>query len=245
MSIQPLLALKKFYWSIVLACAFIVIAYIANFFSPDAVGFSNDPDDWGVFGDYIGGTIGTFFAFAAFVAVLVTVAIQREQLDHARKQASLDELQRFLSNTAMRIDEMLHRELSVGQVLLLQRFANVTQRVTLLSLIASVGSVKAGMLDEGQVDHSAFQSAIEDIKAELPLLATDLEFLSICMRTYAHRGGDDDIVKLYRLRYNHVVGWLHIGGLSLNENIVSQFPVDEFVDQAKRLRKAKSAAAGA
>jgi hypothetical protein len=236
-------ALKKFYWAAIVAATLMIAAYIANF-AFETLRFSGDPDDWGVFGDYIGGTLGTFFGFAAFVGVLVTIAIQRQQLEHARKQAYLDELQRFLSDTAARIDVMLNREVEVGQVRLLQRFANANRRVTLHSLIASVGNVKAGMLDTQQVDQSALQAAIEDITTELPVLLAELEFIAVCMRTYCGRGGDSDIVKLYRLRYNHLVGWLYIADLSRNEAVMSQFPISEFVEQMKRVSGARQKAAG-
>lgn len=41
---------------------------------------SNDHNIWGQFGDYIGGVLGTVFAFLAFVALLMTLRIQSKEL---------------------------------------------------------------------------------------------------------------------------------------------------------------------
>jgi hypothetical protein len=40
-------------------------------------------EDWGLFGDYLGGTLGTFFAFAAFLSVVLTMTLQWRQLRHS------------------------------------------------------------------------------------------------------------------------------------------------------------------
>jgi hypothetical protein len=229
-------ALWKASVAVILFSTIMVTAYMVTF-ATEKPRLSKNPSDWGVFGDYVGGTLGAFFGFAAFVGVLVTIAIQRQQLDHARKQAYLDELQRLLSSAAERISETLNREIEVGHMLSLQRSKKIDRRVTLFSMIAGVGYVGAEMLAAKDVDQAALKAAIEDIGTELPLLATDLEYLAICMRTYQHRGGDSDIVNLYRLRYHHVVGWLRLGNFALSDTIVSQFPIQEFVQQMKTVRR--------
>jgi len=228
-------SLKRLCIAIAIGSVLVVAAYILKF-SNAQLQLSGSPADWGVFGDYLGGTLGTFFGFAAFIGVLVTIAIQREQLNQARKQAYFDELQRFLSNAAERVDAMLDRELKLGPTSPLQSFANAGRRVTLLSLIASVGYVKAGALDKKKLNEGTLEAAIDVVSTEVPPLATDLEYMAVCMQIYQQRGGDSDIVKLYRLRYSGVVGWLYIAGLLRNEAVNSQFPVQDFVEQMTKLR---------
>ena len=70
--------LRKFYVGVVLGSGLMVAAYVVNF-SAKSFQFSSHPGDWGVFGDYIGGTLGTVFGFAAFIGVLVTIATLRVQ----------------------------------------------------------------------------------------------------------------------------------------------------------------------
>jgi hypothetical protein len=41
---------------------------------------SDSPGVWGLFGDYIGGVLGTVFSFLAFVALLMTLRIQSKEL---------------------------------------------------------------------------------------------------------------------------------------------------------------------
>lgn len=66
--------------------------YIINFapFIPNSIkgllgGLSDNRGDWGTFGDYVGGTLNPLFGFFGFITLLVTVALQRNQLDEQRK----------------------------------------------------------------------------------------------------------------------------------------------------------------
>lgn len=62
---------------------FVVIAfYVFNF----SVGLSPKPDVWGQFGDYIGGTLNPILSFLALISLLVTLWVQSQSLDTARKQ---------------------------------------------------------------------------------------------------------------------------------------------------------------
>lgn len=79
--------------------------YILNFspFIPDAIkgllrGFSDNRGDWGTFGDYVGGTLNPLFGFFGFIALLVTLSLQRQQLDEQRKDMEEQRKEIALSN---------------------------------------------------------------------------------------------------------------------------------------------------
>jgi hypothetical protein len=65
------------------AIAFFLILYFAHFsrFSDE---LSSDPQHWGLFGDYLGGTLGTVFSFLAFIGLFLTIRLQRNQLRQAQ-----------------------------------------------------------------------------------------------------------------------------------------------------------------
>lgn len=46
---------------------------------------SNDPADWGTFGDFLGGTLNPIFGLLGFMALIRTLSLQRQQLDDQRQ----------------------------------------------------------------------------------------------------------------------------------------------------------------
>lgn len=68
---------------------------------------SSDKQDWGTFGDYLGGVLNPFFSYLAFLGVLFTVILQARQLDTMRQQAGHEEMQRVQASVSQRIDAML------------------------------------------------------------------------------------------------------------------------------------------
>lgn len=47
---------------------------------------SADQATWGTFGDYVGGTINSIFAFLSFIALLITIYLQSNALEETRKE---------------------------------------------------------------------------------------------------------------------------------------------------------------
>jgi len=84
-------------WLIVifaLACLAAIIVYGAYFvrFSPGS-SFSTVNGDWGTFGDFIGGTLNPIFSFLGLIALLLTIIIQNNGLELARKELELTRLE--------------------------------------------------------------------------------------------------------------------------------------------------------
>lgn len=46
---------------------------------------SNDPADWGTFGDFLGGTLNPIFGLLGFLVLIRTMSLQRQQLDNQRQ----------------------------------------------------------------------------------------------------------------------------------------------------------------
>lgn len=69
---------------IVVSCLLVVVGvYLVKFGGRP---FSNSPADWGVFGDYIGGTLNSLFSFFSFLALLYTIHLQQKELALTRAE---------------------------------------------------------------------------------------------------------------------------------------------------------------
>lgn len=89
--------LKKdyfFYLGILGICLFLIMLFIyAIHFSsltPEWLQYyfsnaSNDPADWGTFGDFLGGTLNPIFGLLGFLVLIRTLSLQRQQLDDQRQ----------------------------------------------------------------------------------------------------------------------------------------------------------------
>lgn len=71
----------------VIAVVVIIVlgVYLFNFF-PQSGGVSKQVEDWGQFGDYIGGVLNPFMAFGAFYWLTRSVSIQRQELEATRDE---------------------------------------------------------------------------------------------------------------------------------------------------------------
>lgn len=71
--------------AIILICvagSFIYKTFNTNFF--------DDPEHWGVFGDYVGGTLNPILGFFSFMLLLLSLYQQRKQLDKTEEQLELN-----------------------------------------------------------------------------------------------------------------------------------------------------------
>lgn len=67
---------------LIIVSLFLYKTYNTNFF--------NDPENWGVFGDYVGGTLNPILAFLSFMLLLLNLYLQRKQLDKTEEQLELN-----------------------------------------------------------------------------------------------------------------------------------------------------------
>jgi len=79
--------LDKIIGMVVLISGVSVLFYILNFSKNE---ISSDPADWGVFGDYLGGTINPILGFFSFMLLLLNLHLQRKQLDKTEEQLDLN-----------------------------------------------------------------------------------------------------------------------------------------------------------
>jgi hypothetical protein len=93
-------------------------------------GLSARPEDWGVFGDYLGGVLNPILAFATFMVVLVSLYENRAQAADERRARGLDTVVSVFTGLLDRIAEVV-RDLRYERT-----------RVTPVGLAAATASVE-------------------------------------------------------------------------------------------------------
>jgi hypothetical protein len=211
----------------------VLALYLYKFGSLSDPTLSSEMSEWGQFGDYVGGALGTYFAFLAFIAVLGTVWLQHQQLElqntqleHARTQASIDELQRLMSYSAERIDAVLYSDVEVPQSVGANDPVIAFEKPTMF--VHSMLSVCARWEQEPRdpLQEVALDDSRAAIAADASLVVIRLQHLVRALRVYRERGGSADIEALYRERYEVEVYWLDVLGLLSSKRVKEYFDPD-------------------
>jgi hypothetical protein len=199
---------SKFHWLLVApscGAAFFLGLYFAHFHD----GFSVRSEEWAQFGEYVGGA----FAMLAFIGVLITVAMQHEQLELQRdqnrqvfRQAAADELHRISRDIASNIEQILEDTKGYSfNVSVQQSLAQGGQPGNLRGLLKVASSSSPNQWP-------VFKAAMSQ---KMNLLEPELNLLARCAREAEKQGGATVIVDYYRDRYNETVEQIERIGLDL------------------------------
>jgi uncharacterized membrane protein len=82
----------------------LIALYLYKFHGP----LSSRPEDWGVFGDYLGGVLNPILAFATFVVVLVSLYENRIQAADERRARGAETLMTAFTALLERVTEVVH-----------------------------------------------------------------------------------------------------------------------------------------
>lgn len=95
-AVKEQLRLPRYFWVIVAAASVAFAAVIGVYISQFGARVADAQEIWGLFGDYVGGTLNPILSFLALIALLITVALQGRQIELSTKELELtrDELRR-------------------------------------------------------------------------------------------------------------------------------------------------------
>ncbi|GAB3099639.1 hypothetical protein G8770_03490 [Aestuariicella hydrocarbonica] len=91
-------------WGVVVIPVLLILVYFIWFYAINGKGLSENPSDWGTFGDYLGGIINPLIAFFALMWLVKSVRIQRIELQATRKE--LKEAAQAQLRTAIHYEDM-------------------------------------------------------------------------------------------------------------------------------------------
>jgi hypothetical protein len=200
----------------VVASVVTVGIFVSKFgLSNSSAGLSGNPSDWGVFGDYVGGTLGTIFGALAFVGVLVTLRIQQTQIDEIRNQFKLEELQRLIASLSSKVDEILDSDIPDTYAAAL-RENNV--EFTVRNLVHGGGHLALSKKQPtNYLEVNARKSRLAMIRAvvsrQMDQFQIEINQLAALLERYHDDGGSRAVSQFYYQRYAPVVCWVDALGL--------------------------------
>jgi hypothetical protein len=191
---------------------------------------SSDPAVWGQYGDYVGGVLNPIFSSLAFGGLVVTIVLQARQIDDAKWNAELEEMQRVQSTIAARIDHLLTSEVIVNtqEYEELWRFADNPQ--TVFELIASLGTMALSEPDKGDTNWSKWlwddvtaEGLRKALGAQTVPLRLEFESLSFMLMRYVENQGSQVVIDFYKYRFTAVLVWLDALGMLKEHHLVQKF----------------------
>jgi hypothetical protein len=192
----------------VLATALVAGLYFISFSHGSRFELSNANLDWGLFGDYVGGTLGTVFSLLAFFGVLCTVWLQASQLDLADKQAQLDEIQRVLATVSTRLDQLLSDQVNHQ----FKSYKLRSEPANFFRVLSAGGTAKLSPTPSDWMVEAQLNEIIAECKSALgpqaPVVGIELDQLAWLLDRYQEQGGAAAVVDFYRRRYSAVACWL-------------------------------------
>lgn len=209
----------------VLSALLVFGLYVYHFGPGNWLVLSSKNEDWGVFGDYVGGVLNPIFSFLAFIGVIFTVLLQARQLDAMKHQAGLEEMQRVLSSVAARVDSYLSAAPTDVLGVLKKEAFDVATR---WELVAAIGALDDGArleVDEAKAawHRAIIERAFDAIQREFMPVCVELESLAWCLVKYTGEGGSRLVTDFYFTRYGTEVAWLHSFGLLKVSPMVHEF----------------------
>lgn len=187
-------------------------SYIYKFAIPSDFSLSNNLETWSFFGSYIGGTLGSLFSFLAFLGVLVTIYLQRRQINHIEKQSHVDEIQKLITNISTTIDSYLNNPPKITP----ERLKNKEHPFTIFLLISVAGTAAlkhSNDLTIQEQDNATIKDVKDSISNEINCITIEINQLAWCLQQYLNSGGSTVVEEYYKKRYQAIVCWIDAIGL--------------------------------
>lgn len=195
------------------ACALTVVLapYIWQFAIQSGFKLSVDTSVWAQFGDYLAGTLGSAFGLLAFLGVLLTLHLQAMQLDLAKKQASLDEVQRLLATISTRLDQLLDQPVE-------HRFTLPSLRASPATFFHALSAGGGALLTTSSdwlrqaLGATTAEEAKRALESPAGRVGIEIDQLAWCLGEYRKMGGAPEVVIFYKRRYGAIACWLDVLG---------------------------------
>lgn len=227
--------IKRLIWLSAVATLFVAGCYVYKFTYTSGEWFvlSASKQEWGTFGDYFGGLLGTFFSFLAFLGVLFTVNLQARQLDAMRQQAGHEEMQRAQAGIAQAIDAILAAEFKLPETI---HGVVSTSRTTLREKLTELGTHLLQEPPEDDEKHKEWLWAdvnYRDLKLALDSqtkqLRVEFDSMSWMLTEYRKANGSETVLDYYKHRYFTPLVALNALGFLISFNRVREhFELDQF-----------------
>lgn len=180
--------------------AICTLTYFVRFCIVLKLPISPNQGDWGTFGDFVGGILNPIYAFLAFVGVVYTVLLQKDQIEIMKTQQKLGELQQLILGVSSAIDKVLYEQK--------HRYKGIETPV--FNLLRAVSNDSARLeiepnLPIKDVYRDIRVSILNLIEYDLVYIQEQLAHLTWCIEAYKDSKGSDDIEGFYIGKYRGAV----------------------------------------
>ncbi len=194
---------------------FVLGIYFWKFAPGNWLELSASQEIWAQFGDFYSGLMGPFLSFLAFVGILFTVLLQMKQLDLAKHQAEVQEMQRVLASISAQMDQMLN--VVPPYYAANQQVRKDAAPLTLFDHISAFGTDLLKPIQDQNFANAFNQSIVNDVKQDISMsvsaLALEFHSLGWALEKYIAAGGNETIVEFYKFRYGAIITWLDVMGV--------------------------------
>ncbi len=194
---------RRYWLAIIIAtlASFVILAYAYRFAPGANWTLATETEEWARFGEYIGGFFGVF----AFVGVLITVEIQRQQLSQLKAQATIDELHRICRDLASSIDDALD-----GPLIADTSSTSAVNYSVMPTTMRGVLELAAVASESDDIDQLLMPTILANqygplIKNNAAIVGPELDQLAESLEDALVRGGSGVIFKYYRAKYRQIV----------------------------------------
>ncbi|WP_429067897.1 hypothetical protein [Aeromonas veronii] len=172
--------------------------YFSMFGPLSEYSLSRSDQAWANFGSFIGGTIGPIISCFAFLGVWKTYILQNEQLQLTNKQRKSEDLQRLISSTYERIENILEKKVDVFSQLIEKpkddRLFTIDETIALLTVLCSNENPSKNKEAE-------FTSIKNMIAIELASISFNMEQLSLLLEHQINIFNENTVADFYIFRY--------------------------------------------
>jgi uncharacterized membrane protein len=178
---------------------------------------------WGVFGDFVGGTINPILTFLTFIAVLVTLFIQAQDLEATRNEAKTHE--NYLKSEAKKSD--LQRTITIIdnglECLLSKKETNMHPN----SVIDALHTTMPEYFNEKEITSDIIESSIlyenvkklrDNNKYVLSNISNDLKHLNILLLKYKKLDEDSSMFEYHFRKYKGIAWRMVMIGLGKEDD---------------------------
>jgi hypothetical protein len=195
------LEMKRLLIALGAAAAVLVGAYMVRFAQAAHWQPSQNTEDWARLGEYVGGVFGVL----AFIGVLITIELQRKQLDQLSEQlrqatnkGTVDELMQLCRVLAKNIDDRLDQPLPTVVHLAERNFvrlAHESEDIRGLTKAIAIPGLQRELSDITD------KSADPQVLRALQRIAREMDPLAHCVEDMCKWGGSLVILNFYRERH--------------------------------------------
>ncbi|UNP90541.1 hypothetical protein MNZ22_10405 [Aeromonas encheleia] len=158
--------------------------------------FSDNQNDWALFGSFVGGTVGPIISGVAFLGIWKTYQLQQKQLQQASDQRKSEDIQHLITTTSERIDSILSTQIDLHS--LTPQFFQENKEYTIKKAIGYMGATTRS---KHTYHLLIIQSIQSDIPIELSQIIDEMESLSWLIQHQEEIFHDKTLADYYLVRY--------------------------------------------